>query len=71
MRCMTKVWIEEWMRAMESKGLADSVKGRCNSVGWIGLKEAAMHDIVAVLVFVAMVLAPCAAALTAKMHDAG
>jgi hypothetical protein len=29
-----------------------------------------MHDVLAVLVFVAMVMAPCVAALMAKMHDA-
>jgi len=30
-----------------------------------------MHEILSCLVFVAMVIAPCVAALTAKMHDAG
>jgi hypothetical protein len=30
-----------------------------------------MHDFLAGLVFVAMVIAPCVAALTSKLHDAG
>jgi hypothetical protein len=30
-----------------------------------------MHDYLAVLVFVGMVLAPCVAALAALLHDAG
>jgi hypothetical protein len=30
-----------------------------------------MHDFFAGLVFVAMLLAPCVAALTAKLHDEG
>jgi hypothetical protein len=29
-----------------------------------------MHDFLTGLVFVAMVIAPCVAALTAKLHDA-
>jgi hypothetical protein len=38
-------------------------------VEFVALLEAAMHDFLAGLVFVAMVMAPCVLALTVKLHD--
>jgi hypothetical protein len=36
----------------------------------LDLKEPSMHEVLSGIVFVAMVIAPCLAALTAKLHDA-